>query len=178
MKPAILSCFAILFVATSALAEKVQSSRIAFLEAGILCGPETIGTIPAPGTIEGSTHVIEGEPDFVSTAQVVPAVLGLGFGVKSQSATPDGIDNVEIIVTHPKMGERAVTLQSFTTRVSGADPSLSFYQFDHVYELVHGTWQFEAQAEGKTLYAVSFEVVDPQLVPELASLCGYTDLLS
>ena len=178
MKPLVLSCLAITLVATSALAENVQSSQIAFLEAGILCGPETIGTTPAPGTIEGATHIIENEPDFVSTVQVVPAVLGLGFGVKSQSVMPDGIDSVEIIVTHPEMGETAVAMQSFSTRISGADPSLTFYQFDHIYELVHGTWQFVARSGETQLYSVSFEVVDPRLVPELASLCVYMDLLS
>lgn len=178
MKLLLLSCFAIVMSAGSAQAENFRAPEIAFLEAGILCGPETTGTLPAPGTIEGATHIIENEPDFVSTVQVVPAVLGLGFGVKSQSVMPDGIDSVEIFVSHPEMGETAAAIQSFTTRISGANPSLTFYQFDHIYELVHGTWKFMARSGETTLYAVSFEVVDPRLVPELASLCGYMDLLS
>ena len=178
MKLLLLSCLVTTMSAGSAQAENFRAPEIAFLEAGILCGPETIGTLPAPGTIEGATHVIENEPDFVSTVQVVPAVLGLGFGVKSQSVMPDGIDSVEIFVSHPEMGETAVAIQSFMTRINGTDPSLTFYQFDHTYELVHGTWRFMARSGETTLYAVSFEVVAPRLVPELASLCGYMDLLS
>lgn len=169
---------AAIILTTPARAENLQSPAITYLQAGILCGPETIGSTLAPGTIEGATHIIADEPDFISDAQVVPAVLGLGFGVKAQTALAEGIDSVDITVTHPAMASAGVTTQSFPTRISGADPSLIFYQFDHSYELVQGTWQFTARAGDETLYAVTFEVVDPRLVPGLANQCGYVDLLS
>lgn len=178
MKSAISFIVAFCLTASAAVADLAASSDIASLEAGIVCAPEPIGATPAPGTVAGTTHVIETEPDFVSTTRRVPAVLGVGFGVKSRSAAPDGIDDITMVVTHPAMGDADTTQQNFVTRISGADLSLTFYQFDYAYELVLGTWQFTAMSDGKALYSVTFEVVDPRQLPELAGVCGYLELLS
>ena len=175
----LLSVFAsLLLLASTAAADFAASSDIASVEAGIVCAPEPIGSLPAPGTLAGATHIIAAEPDFVSTTQRGPAVLGIGFGVKSMSTQPAGIDGVTIILTHPAMGNADVTTQTFETRISGNSTSLTFYQFDFAYELVLGTWQFTAMSEGEALYTVAFEVVDPRQIPELAGVCGYLELLS
>ena len=161
-----------------AWAEGATSPTISYLQAGIICPPEIIGSAPAPGTLAGTTHIIDQEPAFVSIARTVPAVLGIGFGIKAQSTAPDGIDGVTMVVAHPPMGASAIELQSFETRVSGDAPSLTFYQFDYVYELVKGTWRMTAMSGETALFSVSFEVVDPREAPELANICGYLDLLS
>ena len=162
----------------SAAAEVTKSPDISSLEAGIVCAPIPVGTSPAPGTLAGVTHIIAEEPDFVSNTRQVPAVRDIGFGVKAQSIDPEGIGGVTILLTHPEMGESNVTEQTFVTSISGTDPSLTFYQFDYDYELVLGPWQFKAMSGEDVLYAVSFEVVDPRFVPELAGVCGFLDLLS
>ena len=172
------ACLFTMTVWTAAIAEVMQSSRIATLEAGVLCSPPTIGSAPAPGTIAGKTHIIADDPEFVATSRRVPALLGIGFGVKSQAFDPDGIADVTIRLSHPEMGEADVTMQSFATSIGGTGTSLTFYQFDHSYELVKGTWEFAAYAGEEQLYAVTFEVVDPQSVPELAGVCGFLDLLA
>ena len=161
-----------------ALAEVMPSSQIASVEAGVICPPDPIGTTPAPGTLAGETHIIAQEPEFVATGQKVPAVLGLGFGVKARAANAEGIEPVKMVLTHPAMGRDAVTSQNFLSRISGNDPSLTFYQFDYPYELVTGIWQFTAMAGDTILYSVSFEVVDPRQMPDLADICRYQDLLS
>ena len=148
------------------------------LEAGIVCPPETVGSTPAPGTIAGTTHIIEVEPPFVSNARQVPAVLGIGFGVKSQTSVAGGLNDVTMYVTHPAMGDTQTEVQSFTSRISDLDPSLTFYQFDYAYELLEGPWTMTAIREGETLFSVGFDVVAPEAVPELARACGYLDLLS
>lgn len=154
------------------------TDRITSLEAGVVCPPESVGSAPAPNTVAGETHIIEVEPPFVSTSRRVPAVLGIGFGVKAQTAVERGLDDVTMVVTHPPMGDDAIAVQSFGTRISGVDPSLTFYQFDFSYELLPGTWQMAAMHEGEVLYNVAFEVLPPSEVPELAAVCGYLDLLS
>lgn len=151
---------------------------IASHQAGIICAPETIGTSPAPDTVAGTTHLISEEPAFVSTNQRVPAVLGIGFGVKSQALDPAGIPEVTMTISHPEMGKTKATSQSFATRISGEYPSLTFYQFDFNYELVVGLWQMEASQGGTVIYRSTFEVVPPSQIPELASVCGFEDLLS
>lgn len=175
MKHVLVAAFLILSAAPVA-AE--TNSPIASLEAGVVCPPEAVGTAPAPNTLAGETHIIDIEPPFVSNSRRVPAVLGIGFGVKAQAASPDGLSDVTVVVTHPPMGNEAVEVQSFGTRIGGATPSLTFYQFDFGYELVPGTWQMAAMHQGEVLYKVSFEVLPPSAVPELAEVCGYLDLLS
>ncbi len=154
------------------------SAVIASVQSGVVCPPPTVGSAPAPDTVAGTTHLIEEEPPFVSLSNRVPAVLGIGFGVKALSEAAMGIDTVTMTVTHPPMGDGGAVRQSFETRISGIDPSLTFYQFDYDYELVQGIWQMEARKGGTILYRTTFEVVPPQMVPELAAICGFENLLS
>lgn len=178
MKPVLALCVLLGLSMTPALADDVSAAPITFLETGIICPPEPIGSAPAPGTLAGVTHVLGQEPEFVAKTRQVPAVLGVGFGIKAQAGNADGISAVNMVVTHPAMGREGVTSQSFMTRISGNGTSLTFYQFDYAYELVTGTWQFTAMSGDTILYSVNFEVVDPRQMPELADVCGYQDLLS
>jgi hypothetical protein len=177
-----LPVFAAMILAPLALAAQatgdVVSSKIATYEAGVICAPEIIGYNEAPDTVAGVTNIIESEPPFVSTGRRVPAVQGIGFGIKSQSQDPFGLSDVQMVVTHPPMGPEGITRQSYPTTISGADTSLTFYQFDFDYELVTGPWTFEAMYQGQSLYRVTFDVVAPQAMPELAKVCGFEDLLS
>ena len=178
MKPALALVTVLCISTTPAWADLTSSAAIASIEAGVVCAPPAIGSRPAPDTLAGVTHIIAKEPEFVTNARRVPAVLDIGFGVKAQSANPNGVAPVTLRISHPEIGLTAVTEQSFVTSISGSDPSLTFYQFDYEYELVLGTWEFTAMQGDDLLYSVSFEVVDPRQVPELADVCGFLDLLS
>lgn len=154
------------------------SPAIASLETGVVCPPPAVGERIAPGTVSGTTHIIDEQPPFVSRSNRVPAVLGIGFGGKALAAATAGLDGVTMTVTHPPMGPTGAEVQSFQTFISGIEPSLTFYQFDFDYELVRGTWQMQAELNGEVLYQTTFEVVAPQQVPELATICGFEELLS
>ncbi len=173
----ILSCLPAVALAQAPLPD-TTSDQIAQIDAGVICAPETTGTAEAPGTVAGTTHLIAEEPPFAAITRVVPAVLGVGFGVKSRSETPMGLSPVMMTVTHPPMGNDSVTTQTFETTIRGADASLTFYQFDFDYELLPGIWQMTATYNETVLYRTTFEVVSPDLVPELARICGFEDLLS
>lgn len=147
-------------------------------KAGIICAPPSVGTAPAPDTVAGSTHIIDVDPPFVSTNRRVPAVLGIGFGIKVQALDPAGVPEVTMTITHPPMGKTGAVSQTYQSLISGANPSLTFYQFDFDYELVVGTWQMQAAQGDTILYRTTFEVVPPSQVPELASICGFEELLS
>lgn len=170
--------FCLIVAPLAALAEMAKGDAITSLEAGIICPPEPFDAAPAPDTLAGQTHVITEDPPFVSNSQVVPAALGVGFGIKALSDAPGGLPGVIVRVSHPPMGENGRQTQSFITAISGQSPSVTFYQFDHTYELVQGTWTIAAYAGELELYAVTFEVVDPRLVPELAGACNFAELLS
>ncbi|RYH04323.1 DUF3859 domain-containing protein [Salipiger sp. IMCC34102] len=172
-----LSLLLLLATPLAAQAPDTVSDRLSSFETGVICPPPSVGEAPAPGTVAGTTHLIEEEPPFVSNASRVPAVLGLGFGAKAQ-ARGLGLADVEIEVTHPPMGPDGATRQSFRSRIDAFAPSLTFYQFDFAYELVQGLWQIEATKDGETLYRKTFEVVAPDQMPELARICGFENLLS
>lgn len=147
-------------------------------EAGILCAQEPSGIREAPDTVAGTTHVIDTSPDFVNTGRVVPAVIGIGFGVRAGLGDV-GLDGVLMTVTHPPLEGSGVTEQSFMTSIGSSDePGLTFYQFDEDYELALGEWRMTATTADAQLYDVTFTVVPPAALPELAGACGYLDLLS
>lgn len=156
----------------------ISSDLIETLDSGVVCAPPTTGEKLAPDTIAGVTHLIDTDPPFVSTKNRVPAVLGIGFGVKSSVRLPDGLAGVTMTITHPPIGPEGITQQSFQTSISGGGQSLTFYQFDYDYEMQTGDWLMEASLDGIPLYAVAFEVVLPQQIPELAQVCGFENLLS
>ena len=166
------------FALAEAAGNVSAGSEIAGLEIGVICPPEPVGSSPAPGTVAGTTHIIDEDPPFVSNTQIVPAVIGIGFGVKALAVDVGGLQDVILVVNHPPMRKEKIRAQSYQTRISGNAPSLTFYQFDYAYELVTGRWQMTAMQGDTVLYQASFDVVPPQKVPELAGVCGYQNLLS
>lgn len=157
-------------------ADEVGRAISAF-EAGIICAPEVTGTNPAPDTVAGVTNIVDGPVEWVSRGRAVPSVLGMGFGAKAQAKGGD-IWPVTVVVTHPPMGEGGLTRQSYETIVQGDTLSITLYQFDFDYELLPGPWVIEAYDGDLLLYRANFTVVAPQMVPELATICGFEDLLS
>jgi len=151
---------------------------VSFFESGVLCASDTGVTREAPDTVAGTTHVIEHAPPFVSNNHIVPAVIGIGFGVKSGIDAPVALNDVLISVTHPPFAGSGTTQQSYSSYIGpGTDPSINFYQFDYGYELALGEWTMSASFDGYTLWETSFVVVAPADLPELASVCGYQDLI-
>ena len=168
----------ILAIPVAAAPSDRTSPAILALKAGIICAPQVIGTNPAPDTVAGVTNVIEGDPQFISNGRQVPAVRGIGFGVKAQAADRRGLSDVIVTVSHPPMGDAGTTRQRYTAAISGDRLSMAMYQFDFDYELVQGPWTIEMSQGGEVLLRVGFEVVAPQRVPQLASVCGFENLLS
>ncbi len=144
-----------------------------------MCAPEPGETRAAPDTVAGTTNVIVDAPPFVSTGRLVPAVLGIGFGVRAGLASEFGQDGVLMTITHPPFEGSGVKTQSFYTYVGPSDdPGVTLYQFDFGYELALGDWTMTASHSGVTLYETAFTVVPPSSLPQLADVCGYLDLLS
>ncbi len=154
------------------------SPAILALKAGIICAPQVIGTNPAPDTVAGVTNIVEGDPQFISNGRQVPAVIGIGFGLKAQAAGGGNLYDVTVTVTHPPMGDAGITQQTYPTAISGNALSMVLYQFDFDYELVQGPWIIEAATGDEVLLRVAFEVVAPQMVPQLSAVCGFENLLS
>jgi hypothetical protein len=109
---------------------------------------------------------------FIAQTQVVPAVLGMGFGVKAQAAQPGGISGVTITVIHPPFASGGPNAQTFPSTMSGEGLSAFYYRFEEQQEVVPGRWTIRATAGEVLLYSIDFDVVVPGPRDGLVAACG------
>jgi hypothetical protein len=142
---------------------------VAGLEVGVFCALEAMGRAPAPGTRTGWIHVPDREITFHwPDQQIVPASIGLAFGVSAQLAPGEQIANAEIRVYQPG----SQTPEIWGSNFYDIEPSVSFFRFDHPHELIQGLWRFEAWDGAILLYSVEFEVVPAEAIPKITQACG------
>lgn len=138
---------------------------------GAFCQQRSVGEMPAPDTAASKIDLLPETPDIRWITQVIPAMPGVSFGVRTQTPDDQAIYPVLIELTHPPFKNSGVTRQRYVTELGGAEPSINAYSFDLFEELVHGTWTFRAYHNGDILYEVPFEVVDPSFAPGIGRDC-------
>lgn len=144
------------------------SAEVASLRVGVFCALQAMGQRPAPGTLSGWIHVPDGEIDFHwPERQVVPAEIGIAFGVKSRLA-PGLVLSGEMRVFRPG----ATVPETWESSFTDLGDQFGFFRFDREDELLPGIWRFEAWAGEQWLYSVEFEVVPAAALPEIAQACG------
>lgn len=164
---------ALLLLAGPALAEPEGTDPGLFeITQGVFCEVPSSGRIEAPGTVAGHIELFSETPDFEWETSVVPAVLGLSFGVKTKARDGMVYDGVVLTLTHPQFAASGATAQSYVTMLGGASTSINAYTFDTGEELATGTWSFTATRNGELLYSALFEVVPAAAAPEIAAACG------
>lgn len=157
-------------LAAAAVLARGAGPGAAELEYGFFCALETAATQEAPGTVSGTVNIVEGSPDFIGPGPEVPARIGIGFGVKVRARA--GLAGpVTVEIEHPPMGPNAVTRQYWHTTLSGTDKQYLGYTFDQAYEVLPGRWTMSASANGRQIYAVSFQVVPAAQMPWID--CGW-----
>lgn len=142
--------------------------EVASLKVGVFCALQAMDKRPAPGTLSGWIHVPDSPIDFHwPDRQVVPAAIGIAFGVKSQMV-PGVFVTGEMRVYRPGRS----TPETWESTFSDTGEQFGFFRFDREEELIPGNWHFEAW-EGETqLYSVEFEVVPAAALPEIVNACG------
>jgi hypothetical protein len=149
----------------------VAAPEIAALEAGVFCALQAMDQMPAPGTESGWVHVPTTEIRFHwPERQVVPAALGLAFGVRATGRAGWASVDAEARVTRPGRA----TPEVWDTGISDAGASVVFFRFDTPDELLPGTWILEAWDGQTQLYRVEFEVVPASALPAIVDACGAT----
>lgn len=142
---------------------------VSSLEVGIFCALQAMDQAPAPGTLSGWIHVPDGEIAFHwPDRQIVPAAIGLAFGVKSRLAPGTFAAYGEMRVYRPGLA----TPETWASAFSNLDDSIAFFRFDTPEELIPGIWRFEAWDGETLLYKVEFEVVPAAALPEIVDACG------
>ncbi len=144
---------------------------IAEMVYGVYCAQEPLREESAPDTASGHINIVPSVPDFPFRQKIVPAQIGIGFGVVS-SAPPGTVhDPVIVTVTHPPFRDSGVEVETWETDIDDGS-NLTGFSFDYADELVLGAWSFTTTlADGTELYHVEFEVVAPELMPQVISAC-------
>jgi hypothetical protein len=159
-------------LASSARAEPAPPSPgplVAGLSVGVFCAQQSMDQRPAPGTISGWIHVPDGQISFHwPDRQVVPAALGLAFGIKARLQPGETAAFAEMRVYRPG----TTTPEVWGSTFGDLDDTLDFFRFDRSEELVLGIWRFEAWNGDTRLYQVEFEVVPAAALPEIVNACG------
>ena len=155
---------------------RVNPDMIAELVYGVYCATDPIRTEEAPETASGVVNIVPAVPEIRAAQVIVPAALDIGFGVLSRA--PAGVvhDPVTITVTHPPFPNSGIEVERWLTQLDGEGFNLTGFSFDLPDELVLGTWTFTAEAGGTELFHVTFEVVPPELAPDVLAGCqmGFT----
>lgn len=153
-----------------AVAPPELAAEIADIKWGIFCALREMDRVPAPGTLSGWLHVPKEALDFHwPHHRVVPAALGLAFGVRARLAEGAAPIEVEIRVYRPGRDRPDVW-----TSWLGESFNLVFFRFDTEDELLTGAWRFEAWDGERQIYAVEFQVVPASALAGIADICGAT----
>ncbi|GAB5448847.1 DUF3859 domain-containing protein [Gymnodinialimonas sp.] len=163
-----------LLLAVPATAQQTNprvSPLLADLIYGLYCAQEPDRRDPAPGTASGVINLVPLIPDFQFRQKLVPAEIGIGFGVLATA--PPGVlhDPVTVTVTHPPYPDSGIEVETWVTDIDDGLNLIGF-SFDHAHELVLGEWTFSAQTlDGEELFHIAFEVIAPELMPQVISAC-------
>lgn len=139
---------------------------------GVYCAEGPIDLEEAPDTAAGVVNIVPGLPELRAATTLVPAQIGIGFGVLVQAREGLVFDPADITITHPPYRDSGIEVERWTTVIDGGGPGLVGFSFEVESELVTGPWTFEAVHDGELLFRVSFEIVPPALLPDLANGCS------
>lgn len=155
-----------------------DQAKLAGLRFGLVCGSDTAETFPAPGTMLGVIQKRQDWQQIIVETQVVPLTPGLGFGVDPTPLGPWVLDGVRITITHPPYIGSGVTTESWTDDFSALRSNLNFFEFEHSFEFVPGTWTMEGFDGEERLFSVTFEVVPAARLPQYDGICDGVSLTS
>lgn len=145
---------------------------------GVICEIKLDGQRDAPGTVSGILNVIDQTRSIDVTTRLVPAELGLSFGIRATLGDNSTPLNVDVVVTHPPMGPGGQEVEIWTATLSPGETSLNLFTFEEPFELIQGPWRFELRNESDVLLSEEFVVTPPGSVPEVQQACKGALVLS
>lgn len=154
-----------------ALPASAQEAGLRLLDHGVICQVVSEGTIAAPQTEQGRLNLIAQDRDIDVTTTLVPAELGISFGIRFISEGGGAPQPVSVVLTHPPMGPRGVTRQSWVTVLHPDDPGLALFTFEFPYEMVTGRWTLALEGEGVRLAEQGFDVVPAEAAATVLAAC-------
>ncbi len=130
-----------------------------------------------PGTLESGHDTVDGEvilrdkfPDFAVQTRTIPAEIPRTFGAILAVSAPPTSGMYVASVTHPPMGPKNQTGQSWPT-LDARGLTIVGYTFEDGFELVPGTWTFRLSDGDLVVYQQSYNIVPAHEAPETRRAC-------
>lgn len=155
-----------------------DTAPVILLDHGVICDVELNGTTTAPMTATGVLNLVDQSRLIDVTTPQVPAHLGLSFGIRTALAPNATLADMQVVVTHPPMGAKAITRQSWFAPLHTGQDALNLFTFEYDHELVLGTWIFQLTFADQVLIEQAFEVLPKGSVPVVQQTCLAKNLTS
>jgi hypothetical protein len=139
---------------------------------GVYCAEPPADRVEAPGTVSGVINIVRDLPVMQAGQLLVPAELGVGFGVLVDMQPGRSFGQAIVELTHPPYPTNGVEVETYITDLSDAVTNLVGFSFDHDYELVPGPWTFRVFEGEEEIFEITFEVAPPGTLPPSMSPCA------
>lgn len=136
------------------------NAQVRLSGSGIVCPRETTGPlVEAPDTEAGFIRQVEGTMAFDLNSHQVPLMTDLSFGIRTELKPGSPPLPITVVVTHPPLGPRGVTRESWPDTVLPGEENVNLFTFEEEYEKVPGRWTFGIEVDGESVVTVPFDVL-------------------
>ncbi len=172
----------LLLICTASLASAEEGNfatpPMALVEAGVICDIRPEEQRAAPGTVSGVLNLVRQSAPIDVPSPMVPAELGLSFGIRAQLLPEGEGGTYTVVVTHPPMGPNGQEVEAWDALMAPGDPALNLFTFEKPYELVEGPWRFQLVKEDEVLLQQDFLVTPKGTVPAVQKTCYGSMIMS
>lgn len=153
-------------------ADTFYDTPIQQLDFGVICDYLPQGTdVTAPETNAGKVRQGGTPVVFDITTDIVPARIGVAFGIRMLAEESAGRRTVTMVTRHPSFGPGYLDQESWPSQITGGVPSARYFVFEFDYEMTPGSWQMDVLLDGRLIASKAFTVVDPAMMPNAPDPC-------
>ena len=148
------------------------AAPILSLEYGVICDYLPRGVeVPAPDTNAGMVRRGGGPISFDIASDIVPARIGVAFGIRLLMDEAAGTRTVVMVTRHPSFGPGFMETESWPSTLTGGAPSSRYFFFEFDYELAPGEWVMDVFLDDRLVAHKGFSVVDPATITGAPDPC-------
>lgn len=142
--------------------ETMFAPPILAMDYGAICDYLPRGVdVPAPDTNAGKVRRGGTALSFDVATDVIPARIGIAFGIRLLMDEAAGVRTVMMVTRHPSFGPGYMEQESWPSTITGGIPSSRYFFFEFDYELAPGAWVMDVYLDDQLVARKGFTVVDP-----------------
>lgn len=134
-------------------------ARIKDFGFGIFCNRSADYVTKGENSIDDEVDRFDSAPPLIEQTHVIPAVDGLLFGVQATSKTSSEIV-VTMVAKHPPLGSSGLTRETWESAIVSDRMTMNGYTIGLDQGSPFGTCTIKAVRKGRSVYEVTFEVVE------------------